>query len=97
MHWRKLDLDHLHPWGSAWYVHTTSHRHGKLGLRVHKSIFIIYSNESKGCVMLGEHPNGSVTKIESRDVDFLEDEFLRRGDVDGNLGFYEMNELKEGA
>ena len=47
--------------------------------------------------MLGEHPDGGVTEIESRDVDFLEGEFPRRGEVDRNLGFYEMNKPEEGA
>ena len=32
-------------------------------------------------MMLGEQLDGSVTKIESRDLDFLEEEFLGRGDV----------------
>ena len=75
---RKPNLDHLHPWRSAGYVHTTSHRHGKFGPMAHKCIFIRYSYESKGYVMLSEHPDGSVTEIESQDVDFLEGEFPRR-------------------
>ena len=83
----KPNFDHLSPWGSAGYVHTTSHKHGKLGPRVYKCIFIRYSYESKGYVMLGEHSDGSVTKIESRDVDFLEEEFPRKGEVDRNLRF----------
>ena len=47
--------------------------------------------------MLGEHPDGSVTEIESRDAEFLEEEFPRRGEVDRNLGFYKINELEEDA
>ena len=88
---RKPNLDRLCPWGLAGYAHTTSHRNGKLGPRAHKCIFIRYSDESKGYVILGKHPDGSVTEIESRDADFLEGEFLRRGEVDKNLGCYEMN------
>ena len=42
--------------------------------------------------MLGEHPNGSVIEIQSRHANFLEWEFPRRGGVDRNQGFYEMNE-----
>ena len=72
---RKPNLNHLCLWGSTWYVHTTSHKHGNLGPRGQKSIFIRYSNESKGYVILGEHPDGSVIEIKSRDVDFLEGSF----------------------
>ena len=69
----------------------------KLGPRVQKCIFIRYSDELKGYVMLGEHLDGSVTEIESQDVDFLEGKFPRRGEVKRNLGFYEMNEPEESA
>ena len=37
--------------------------------------------------MLDEHPDSSVTKIESQDVDFLKGEFRRRREMDRNLGF----------
>ena len=47
--------------------------------------------------MLGEYPNRSVTKIESQDVDFLEGDFPTRGEVDKNLGFYDMNEPDQGT
>ena len=63
----------------------------------HKCIFITYSDKSKDYVILGEHPDDSVTKTESRDVDFLEGKFPKRGEVDRNLGFYEMNKLEEGT
>ena len=44
--------------------------------------------------MIGEHPDGSVIEIKSWDINFLEEEFLRR-DVDRNLGFYEMDKPKK--
>ena len=37
---KKPDLNNLQPWGSIGYVHNTSHRHGKLGPRGKKCIFI---------------------------------------------------------
>ena len=83
----KPNLDHLCPYGLAGYVHTTSYRHGKLGPRTQKCIFIRYSNKSKDYVILDEHPDGNVTEIESLDVDFLKGEFLRRREVDRILGF----------
>ena len=44
---RKLDFTHLRPWRSAAYVHNSSHKHGKLGLRRKKCIFIKYPEHSK--------------------------------------------------
>ena len=37
---------------------------------------------SKGYVMLGEQPDGTITKIESRDVIFLEGRFSKKKDID---------------
>jgi len=37
---RKPRLDHLLPWGSAGYVHNPTHKHGNLGPRATKMIFI---------------------------------------------------------
>jgi len=51
---RRPDLSYMCPWGAADYVHNSSHRYGKLGLRTNKCIIIQYSDESKGYVMLGE-------------------------------------------
>ena len=47
--------------------------------------------------MIGEQPNGSVTEVESRDVDFIENEFPSRGEVDKDLTLYEMMDPNEGA
>uniref|UniRef100_A0A2N9FKV1 Integrase catalytic domain-containing protein n=1 Tax=Fagus sylvatica TaxID=28930 RepID=A0A2N9FKV1_FAGSY len=49
-------------------------------------------DESKGYVMLGEHLDGGVTEIVSRDVEFMKNDFPSRGDVDQNLELYEMVE-----
>ena len=75
---RKPDLNWLHPWGSAAYIHDASHKYGKLGPRLKKCIFIQYSKNSKGFVFIGEDFHGRITEIESRDVTFLEDQFLVR-------------------
>ena len=86
---KKPDLNNLWPWGSIGYVHNTSHRYGKLGPRGNKCIFIRYSKCSKGYVLIGEQPDGSVTELESRDVDFIESEFPNIDEVEKNLTLYE--------
>ena len=78
---RKPDLSFLKPWGCAAYTHESSHKFGKLGPRGNKSIFIRYSEHSKGYVFIGEQESGSVTEFESRNVTFLEDEFPKKGEV----------------
>uniref|UniRef100_A0A2N9HQ47 Integrase catalytic domain-containing protein n=1 Tax=Fagus sylvatica TaxID=28930 RepID=A0A2N9HQ47_FAGSY len=47
----KPNLEHLRPWGSAGFVHSTAHKYGKLGPRARKHIFIRYSDSSKGYVI----------------------------------------------
>ena len=48
-------------------------------------------------MILGELPDRSVTEIESGDVDFLEEEFPKIGDVDRNLELHDIEEPNEGA
>ncbi|KAK2976358.1 hypothetical protein RJ640_014189 [Escallonia rubra] len=91
---QKPNLDNLRPWGSAGFVHSTSHKYEKLGPRVKKSIFLRYSENSKGYVMYGEHPNGGRTEIESRDIDFIESDFPSIGDASKNLDLYELEEVE---
>ena len=88
------DLNVMHPWGCAAYVHNVSHEYGKFGPKGKKCIFIRYSNSSKGYIFLGEDINGSVIEIESRDVVFLEKDFLGRGEMDRDTHFYEMEDLE---
>ena len=54
---RKPDLHFLKPWGCAAYFHVRSNKQGKLGPRGKKSIFIRYSEQSKGyeCVPSGSN------------------------------------------
>jgi len=70
-HGRKLSLDNLRPWGSAGHVHNPTHRHGKLGPRATKMVFIRYPEHSKGYVMFGNHPNGGMTEIDPVMLTFL--------------------------
>ena len=39
-HGKKPSLEHLHPWSLAGYVHNPTHKHGKLGSRATKMVFI---------------------------------------------------------
>ena len=90
---RKPDLSNLRPWGSAAYVHDSSHKYGKLGPRGKKCIFIRYHETSKGYVFIGEQLDGTISEIDSRDATFLETEFPIRGDVDKNVPLFEEDEI----
>ena len=92
-HGKKPNLEHLRPLGSAGYVHNANHKYGKLGPRSRKHSFIRYSEGSKGYVMFGEHPDGGKTEVDSRDVDFIENDFPSIGDVNESLDLYELEEL----
>ena len=89
----KPNLENLRPWGYAGFVHSTSHKYGKLGLRASKKILIRYLESSKGYVMYGEHSDGGMTKIESRDVNFIEDDFPSISEAKQDLQLYELQEL----
>ena len=43
--------------------------------------------------MFGEHPDGGKTEVDSRDVDFIENDFPSIGDVNESLELYELEEL----
>ena len=62
-------------------MYSFSHKYSKLGPRA-SNVFIRYLKVSKGYVMYGGYANRRMTKIESRDVEFFEDEFSRVGEVD---------------
>jgi hypothetical protein len=89
---KKPNLEHLRPWGSAGFVHNTTHKYGKLGPKARKHIFIRYFDSSKGYVMYDEHPNGGMTEIESRNIDFIETDFPNIGDANRDLDLYELEE-----
>jgi len=50
-------------------------------------VSIRYRAHSKVYVMYVEHPNGDMTEIESRNVNFLEDEFPSIGEIKKDLEF----------
>ena len=41
------DLNVMHPWGCAAYVHNVSHEYGKLGPKGNKRVFIRYLESFK--------------------------------------------------
>ena len=55
-------------------------------------MFIRYPAQFKGYVMYGEHPNGGMIKIDSRNVDFLEDEFPTIGEVKKDVKLFELQQ-----
>ena len=68
------------------------HPINKLGSRDKNTIFIRYSKHSKCHNFINENKSGNVTKFESRDVTFLENEFPKKGDVDQDLNLFEMED-----
>lgn len=46
-----------------------------------------YCEHSKGYVMFNEHSDRGVTKIKSRNVNFLEEDFPSIGEVKGTLNY----------
>ena len=46
--------------------------------------------------MYGKHPNGGMTEIKSRDIDFIENDFPSIGNANRDLDLYELEE-DEGA
>ena len=43
--------------------------------------------------MFGEHLDGGKTEVDSRNIDFIENDFPSIGDVNGSLDLYELEEL----
>ena len=66
-----------------------------LGPRGKKRIYICYSEHSKGYVLIGTQFDGSVTEIESRNVNFLEEDFLSKCEVRKDVELYEMQDPHE--
>ena len=88
--YRKPNPGNLRPWRSVAYVHNPLHKYEKLGHRGRKCILIRYSEHSKGSVLIGEHEDGIVTELKSRDVMFLEGNFPRMDEIDRDLHLYEI-------
>ena len=96
---KKHYLSIMRPWGGTTYIHNTSHEYEKLGPMRKRCIFIRYSEHSNGYVFLGEDMNGRVIEFESQDIIFLEDDFPKRGEINGDFLLYEMEdpEVSESA
>lgn len=66
----------------------------RLGPRGKKYIFIRYCEHSNGYVFISEQANGSMTELESRDVEFLENNFSKGGDINLDLYLFEMEDTE---
>ena len=55
-------------------------------------VFVRYSEHSKGYVMFEEHLNGGIMEIDSRNIEFLDDEFPRVGEIKKDLKLYELQQ-----
>ena len=53
-------------------------------------VFIRHSEHSKGYVMYREHPDGGMKEIDSKNVNFLENEFPSIGEVKRDSQLYEL-------
>ena len=92
---KKPNLSNLRLWGPATYKHNTSHKLEKLDTRVNKCLYICYSEHSKGYVFIGQQNDGIVIEIESSNVNFLEEDFLSRGEVCRDVKLYKMHDPQE--
>ena len=54
---------------------------GNVSPKGEKCIFIRCSECSKGCVFIDELEDGSIIEIVSRDVNFLENDFPKNGEI----------------
>lgn len=77
------------------YVHELIYSYGKLGQWENKCIFVRYSEHSKCYVFIGENNDGTISKKNSRDITFIENEFPKRGKIEGNIQLYELNNNKD--
>ena len=75
------------------YIHTPSHKYGKLSPKERKCAFIRYNGLFKGYVFIGEHEDEIVIELESQDVTFLEDDFPHTDQIDIDLYLYEIMDL----
>jgi len=89
-HGRKLSLVYLRPWGLVGYVYNPTHKHGKLGPRATKIVFILYPEHFEGYVMFVEHHNDGMTGTDSCNVDFLKDKCPSIGEIKQDLQLYEL-------
>lgn len=60
---RKLDLSNLTPWGSTTYIYDSTNKYENLCPLGKNYIFIRYSKQPKGYMLICEQDYGSITKI----------------------------------
>lgn len=70
-------------------VHSIFHKYEKSEYRAKKCVLIKYLECSKGLMMFTK---GVTLELESRDMDFLENEFLIISEMKKDLKFYELEE-----
>jgi len=87
---QKTLLSAFTPVGLDWLCTQPNPQTWKAWSKATKMVFIRYPKHSKGYVIYGEHPNGGMTKVDSRNVDFLKDEFLSIGEIKTDLALYEL-------
>lgn len=79
---RKPNLSYLRVWGCVAYYRVPDNKRTKLGPRALKSVFIGYAENSKAYRLLDISSN---VIVESRDVEFFEDKFLKDSTVSVNV------------
>lgn len=92
---KKPNLNNLKPWDSVGFVQDSFHKYRKLGPREKKCIFIRYIDHFKGYVVIDEQYDGTVYEILLQDVNFIENEFLIRSEVDRILKLQEAVDQEE--
>jgi len=81
---------HIYAHGVWLVIYTITHKHGTLGPRATKMVFIRYPEYSRGYVMYGKHHTSGMTEVDSRNVDFLEDEFPSLREIKISLALYKL-------
>lgn len=94
---KRLELNHLRPQWSAGYVYDPSPKHDKLGPHGKKYIFIRYPKCSKGYAFISENTDGNISKLESPDVTFIENDFPSRGELQKDFYHLEIDDFDTGS
>lgn len=79
------------------FVYNHYDKYKKLGPKGKKCIFIRYSEQSKGHVIIDEQDSGMVTEFELRDVTFLENKFSKQAEIGQDLSLYETEDQTASA
>jgi len=74
-------------------MHTTQPITMKNLVQERSLVSIRYPEHSKEYVMYGEHPNGGITKVDSRNVKFLHDKFSSIGEIKRDLHLHKLQSI----